>query len=119
MDISVFGQVNHTPTDSEFQNFTLHPSLKVALLAKVDRNYPWISQQSLTYLSVTACVFHLGMSWLFIFTFHFNTMGKFPTFLKRQFNRLVSLGFTLLSFLIVYLGYFLKMMCLHIRILHI
>lgn len=45
MEISVFGQVNHTPTDSKFQNFTLHPSLKVALLAKVihDGNNPQIS----------------------------------------------------------------------------
>jgi len=45
MDISLFGQVNHTPTDSEFQNFMLHPSLKVALLAKVvhDGDHPQIS----------------------------------------------------------------------------
>lgn len=35
MEISVRGQVNHTPTDSALQNFTLRASLKVALLAKV------------------------------------------------------------------------------------
>lgn len=44
MEISVFGQVNHASIDFRFQKLTLHPSLKVAVLAKeVDENYALIS----------------------------------------------------------------------------
>lgn len=87
MEISVFGQVNHTPTDSGFQNFALHPSSKVALLAKVvhDGNYPWISWESLADLS--HCIIPLRyVRAVFVFffpPFRFNIMGKFSTFLRR------------------------------------
>lgn len=86
MEISVFGQVNHTPTDSGFQNFTLHPSSKVALLAKVvhDGNYPWISWESLIYLSLHYSTEVCQSIFAFFFSpFHFSIMGKFSTFLRR------------------------------------
>lgn len=71
MEISVFGQVNHTSIDFKFQKFTFHPSLKVAVLAKEvhDENHAQISQESLTYLFVTAMC--IPPRYVVAFFFHF------------------------------------------------
>lgn len=116
----VFGQVNHTPTDSGFQNF--HPPIQARKLLywlklfTMETVHGYLGNHWL--ISLTA-LFHWGMSEHFFFSPHFILVSWGSSLLSLEDNSIDEEILDLFSFsssLMEYLGRFLEMMCLLLKI---